>query len=123
MTFCRNSHKSQHRRTGPLPNIGLPKFLILVILARTDLRATFKEACLKATKAIPPRATSDRTHTISQRVKANVAIAAYYENKYTKSPIFIESSSDNENSENALEEPVQERELPPELCLPSFLIN
>ena len=31
-------------RNGPLPNIGLLKFLILVILARTDPCATFKEA-------------------------------------------------------------------------------
>ena len=30
--------------SGPLPNIGLPKFLKVAKVARTDLLATFKEA-------------------------------------------------------------------------------
>src|SRR5437667_5452509 len=38
---------SWDRTNGPRPNIGLRKFLILVIVACTDLCATFKEAWFK----------------------------------------------------------------------------
>src|SRR5437762_5198079 len=74
----------------------------------------------KATKAIPSRATSDRTHTVSQKVKTNAAIAANYGNKYTKCPIIIENSSDNDSSDDDLKELIQKKKLPPEpTCHPS----
>ena len=38
----------------------------------------------KATKPVPPRAASDRMRTVSQKVEANVAIAANYGNKHVK---------------------------------------
>ena len=77
----------------------------------------------KATKAVPPRATSDRTHTISQKVKANTSIATNCGNKRAKRPIIIENSSDNDNSDIEVEEPIRKRKTPPEPRLPSFLIN
>src|SRR5205809_7088052 len=77
----------------------------------------------KATKAIPPRATSDRTRTISQKVKANTSIATNCGNKRAKHPIIIENSSDNDSSDIEVEEPIRKRKTPPEPRLPSFLIN
>src|SRR5436309_11256452 len=77
----------------------------------------------KATKAIPSRATSDRAHTVSQKVKTNAAIAANYGNKYTKCSIIIENSSDNDSSDDDLKEPIRKKKPPPEPRLPSFLIN
>src|SRR5438045_6652038 len=75
----------------------------------------------KATKAVPPRAASDRTRTVSKKVKANPAIDANYGNKRAKRPIIIENSSDS--SDNDLEEPIRKKKPPPEPRLPSFLIN
>ena len=77
----------------------------------------------KAAKPVPPRAASDRTHTVSKNVKANAAIDANYGNKRAKRPIIIENSSDNDSSDDDLEEPIRKRKLPPEPHLPSFLIN
>ena len=77
----------------------------------------------KATKAVPPRATSDRTRTISQKVKANTSIATNCGNKRAKRPISIENSSYNDNSDIEVEEPIRKRKTPPEPRLPSFLIN
>ena len=40
-----------------------------------------------------------------------------------KRPIIIENSSDNDNSNIEVEEPIRKRKTPPEPRLPSFLIN
>src|SRR5205814_5365512 len=77
----------------------------------------------KATKAVPPRAASDRTRTVSKKVKANPAIDANYGNKCAKRPIIIENSSDNDSSDDDLKEPIRKRKPPPVPRLPSFLIN
>ena len=77
----------------------------------------------KATKAVPPRAASDRMRTVSKKVKANPAIDANYGNKRAKRPIIIENSSDNDSSDDDLEEPIRKKKPPPEPRLPSFLIN
>ena len=77
----------------------------------------------KATKPVPPRAASDRMRTVSQKVKANAEVSANYRNKHAKRPIFIENSSDNDSSDDDLEEPVQKRKPPPQPHIPSFLIN
>src|SRR5204863_3063156 len=77
----------------------------------------------KATKAVPPRATSDRTRTISQKVKGNTSIATNCGNKRAKRTIIIENSSDNDSSDIEVEEPIRKRKTPPEPRLPSFLIN
>src|SRR5947207_11837219 len=69
----------------------------------------------RATKPILPRVASDKMCTVSQKVKANMAIAANYGNKHMKCPIIIEDSSDNN-----LEKLVQKRKLPPE---PGFIIS
>ena len=77
----------------------------------------------KAAKAVPPRAASDRTRTVSKKVKANPAIDANYGNKRAKRPIIIENSSDNDSSDNDIEEPIWKQKPPPEPRLLSFLIN
>ena len=77
----------------------------------------------KAAKPVPPRAASDRMHTVSKNIKANVAIDANYGNKRAKRPIIIENSSDNDSSDNDLEELIRKKKPPPEPRLPSFLIN
>ena len=46
----------------------------------------------KATKAIPLRAASDRTCTVSQKVITNALIAVNYRNKHVKHPTVIENS-------------------------------
>src|SRR5947208_2564329 len=68
----------------------------------------------RATKPVLPRVASDRMCTVSQKAKANTAIAANYGNKHAKRPIIIEDSSDNDSSDNDLEKPVQKRKPPPE---------
>ena len=77
----------------------------------------------KATKPVPSRATSDRLHTVSQKVKANATIAANYGNKHMKHPIIIENSSDNESSDDDLKELILKRKPPSEPHLLFFLIN
>jgi len=77
----------------------------------------------KAAKAVPPRAVSDRTRTVSQKVQSNAAITANYWNKHAKRPIIIENSSDNDSSDKDIEEPIRKQKPPPEPRLVSFLIN
>ena len=76
----------------------------------------------RATNPVLPRVTSDRMCTVSQKVKANAAIAANYRNKHAKCPIIIENSSNNGSSDDDLEELIWKRK-PPENRLPSFLLN
>src|SRR5215510_4508241 len=77
----------------------------------------------KVAKPIPPRSASDRMCTAMEKVKANASMTANYRNKHVKRPIIVESSSDNDSSSNDLEEPIRKRKPPPEIHLPSFLIN
>src|SRR5438552_12317286 len=76
----------------------------------------------KAAKHVSARTMKNRMCTVSQKVKANAAIAANYRNKHAKCPIIIENSSNNGSSDDDLEELIWKRK-PPENRLPSFLLN